>query len=271
MSIVDSGPRALVPIQPGTVGPPVYCFHPFGGSAAPYGGLAAQLGRDRLVKGLQAVGLAAGGRPDRTVPEMARRYAAEITTDPVALAAGPVLLLGYSMGGVLAVETARLLRDRLPEPAVVLVDCDPRYAPDAAGPWHILVRQVLDVDLPPERLAGLPRRDALALLRSVAAEQRRLPARFGLDRLERMFQVCQYNERAAASHVPERYPGTVHVLRTTGATPNVARDAESDVWNGFADDVRLHTLPMGHHDVMGPAGYPHVAAYVRRLHAIRHR
>lgn len=264
MSVVSSVPGALVQVQPGTVGPPVYCFHPLGGSAAPYGGLAAHLGRDRLVLGVQAVGLSPGREPDRTVPEMARRYAAEIAVNASGAdgypTTGPMVLLGYSMGGVLAVETASLLRDRWPEPTVVLVDCDPRHSPHEGGPWHILVRQVLAVDMKLEQLAGLSRRDALILIRSVAAEQHRLPARFSLDRLDRMFEVCQHNERAAAAHIPDRYPGTVDVLRSTEG-----RLAATDAWQEFAREVRVHIVAADHHDVMGPAGSRHVAAHVLRL------
>jgi thioesterase domain-containing protein len=265
MSVVGSPPRALVSVQTGAVGPPVYCFHPFGGSAAPYGGLAAHLGRDQLVKGVQAVGLEEGWTPDRSVPDMARRYASEIAADAQSYGAGPVLLLGYSMGGVLAVETGRLLRARTVEPTVVLVDCDPRYSPQQGGPWHILVHQVLALDLPLEQVVGLSRPDALAVVRSAAAAQRRLPARFNLGRLERMFQVCQHNDRAAAAHVPAHYPGTVHVLRSTGDEPPTGGEPTADAWHAYAGRAVVHTVPTNHHDIMGPAGYPHVAAHVRRL------
>lgn len=259
-SIAETTARTLVWVQQGVAGPPIYCFHPLGGSAAVYGQLAIHIGRHQPVRGLQAIGLQPGCDPDRTVADMARRYAAEIRQDRPP--ARPVFV-GYSMGGVLAVETARRLSAELPEPpAVVAIDCDPLYSTgDDAGPWRVLAHQVLAIDLPVQRLAQSSIPDGLALVRAAAAEQGRIPLRFPLDRLHAMLRVCQANERAAAAHVPSHYPGTVHVLRpaTSGAV------AGGDMWNGFADHVALSLVAADHHTIMGTPGYPLVAARIREL------
>lgn len=243
----------LVTVQPGGEGPPLYCFHPQGGSAAVYGRLAAHIGRDHLVYGLQSIGLVAGHEPDRTVAAMAHRYAD-------ALAAhrnDDAVLLGYSMGGVLALETARLLGGR---GRVVLVDCDPLYAPrPGGGPWHTLVRQVLNIDLPVEPLDGMPVPRALETVRTAGARQGRIPARMSLDRLNRMLEVCQANESAAADHVPMPYPGTVHVVRSAGATP------DADVWDAFADRAVVSVVEVDHHDIVDRRGAPAVAEVARSL------
>lgn len=246
----------LVTVQPGA-GPPVVCFHPQGGSAAVYGPLAAHIGRDHLVHGLQSVGLTAGHEPDRTVEDMARRYADAVEALPLPGA----VFLGYSMGGVLALETARLLGERgTPVERVILVDCDPLYAPrPGGGPWATLVRQVLNIDLPVEPLDGLPVGQALETVRAAGARQGRIPARMSLDRLARMWDVCRANEEAVARHVPAPYPGAVHVVRSAGATP------DGDVWDAFADRAVVTVVDVDHHDIVDRNGAPAVADVVRSL------
>ncbi|MEU4244980.1 thioesterase domain-containing protein [Actinoplanes sp. NPDC026619] len=247
----------LVTVQPGTGESALYCFHPLSGSAAVYGPLVARIGRDQQAYGLQAVGLLDGWSPDPTVTAMARRYATAIQPHATA----PAVFLGYSLGGVLAVETAGLLADRLRvPPRVVLIDCDPLYLPrDDSGPWQVLVRQTLGIDLPVAGLAALPVADALAEVRAAGARQGRIPARMSLDRLAVMLRVCEANETAAARHVTLPYPGTVHVVRSAGAEPG------GDSWHAFADRAVVTVVPVGHHDIMGAAGVPVVADVVRAL------
>lgn len=266
-------PSSLVWVQHGPIGTPLYCFHPFGGSAAVYGQLAIHIGRDQPVRGLQAVGLLPGQEPDRTVPDMARRYAEEIQLDlshlppaarePMDPPTRQPVFVGYSMGGVLAVETARQLVTRLPEPPVVMVvDCDPVYhSSNGTGPWRILVEQVLAVDLQMTDLIGRPVREGLALVRAAAAEQGRIPLRFPLDRLHAMLRVCEANERAAARHVPAHFPGNLHVLRPAVSMPMTG----ADQWSAFADRVEVAAVPGDHHNLLGPVGYPFVAARIRAL------
>jgi thioesterase domain-containing protein len=259
MRVPDTG-GALVWVQRGSVGPPVYFFHPLGGSAAVYGQLALHIGRDRPARGLQAVGLLPGREPDRTIDDMAHRYAAAIAADRPP---GPPVLIGYSMGGVLAVEAARLLAATLPAPPVIVaIDCDPLYTPsDDAGAWRILVRQVLHLDLAVEPLGGLLVDEALEMVRAAGAAQGRIPLRFGLDRLHAMLKVCAANEHAIAAHTPRPYPATIHLVRSAGA----GTVAGADAWHGFADRVELSVVPADHRTIMGSVGCPAVAARIRRL------
>jgi thioesterase domain-containing protein len=257
---VNDTARTLVTVQPGSTGPPVYCFHPLGGSVAIYGTLAQRLGSDRQVYGLQSVGLAGGQDPDTTVIAMAGRYAAEIESGSPSAAA---VYVGYSMGGVLALETARQMALATGEaPHIVIIDCDPVYSsPPDTGPWHVLVRQVFDLDLPLPPLSDLAEADALAVIRRAASERGRLPPRFELERLARMARVCRLNERAAAEHVPAYFDGTVHVVRSE-------RDAVvpgADIWDGFVRQAVLRYAPADHYSLMTPDDLSYVAALITEL------
>jgi amino acid adenylation domain-containing protein len=81
--------------------PGLFCIHPGGGSTHSYRQLAARLADSFEVYGVQASGLNAGEAPILGVAAMAARYWQEIrSVQPQ----GPVLLLGWSTGAVLAQE-----------------------------------------------------------------------------------------------------------------------------------------------------------------------
>ena len=102
--------------------PPLFLVHPAGGTAFRYADLARHLDPARPVFALQAAGLAEGERPVESVEEMAARYVEAIRE---ARPRGPYLLGGWSAGGVIAQEMARLLRDAGGDvPLLVLFDAD---------------------------------------------------------------------------------------------------------------------------------------------------
>ncbi|MGB8956290.1 MAG: amino acid adenylation domain-containing protein, partial [Tumebacillaceae bacterium] len=99
--------HCLVEIQKGTGDDAPWLFtHPGGGSVFAYYHLARCLGSDATVYGFQSAGLESDEMPLDTVEAMARRYLAEIKQAGVS---GPYRLLGWSFGGYVAYEMARIL------------------------------------------------------------------------------------------------------------------------------------------------------------------
>lgn len=98
----------LVLIQAGTTTkPPLFCIHPVGGNVLEYYPLATYLGNDRSIYGLQSQGLDGLQPPLTRIEDMASKYIQEIlTVEPN----GPYLLIGYSLGGLIAFEIARQLQ-----------------------------------------------------------------------------------------------------------------------------------------------------------------
>ncbi|CRK49612.1 putative non-ribosomal peptide synthetase [Rhodococcus sp. RD6.2] len=94
----------LVPLHPDGIGRPVFAFAGAGSTALALLPLARELSRP--VHGLQAHGLESRGLPDWTVAAAARRFLREIRrVQPH----GPYAFVGHSLGGVIAMEVARLL------------------------------------------------------------------------------------------------------------------------------------------------------------------
>lgn len=99
----------LVPLQTGGTRPPVFAFAGAGSTALALLPLARELGPDQPVYGLQARGLERRGLPDWTIRSAARRYLRHIRrVQPT----GPYFFVGHSLGGVIAMEVARMLERR---------------------------------------------------------------------------------------------------------------------------------------------------------------
>ena len=90
-------------------GVPVYCFSGAGGPAYLFADLARKLDASHPVHAFQVRGLERRAIPDWSVRRAARRYASliERRQEP-----GRVVLIGHSLGGLFALETAHLLRER---------------------------------------------------------------------------------------------------------------------------------------------------------------
>jgi amino acid adenylation domain-containing protein len=97
----------LVPLQPHGKRSPLFCIHGTGGHIFFYRDLAAMLGPEQPVYGLQALGLDGGEPPLTDVREIASRYVSEVRrVQPE----GPYHLAGSCFGAYVALEMAALLQ-----------------------------------------------------------------------------------------------------------------------------------------------------------------
>jgi acyl carrier protein len=97
----------LVEIQPGGSRPPLFCAHGQSGNLLVYRSLAQYLGSDQPVYGLQPQGLDGKRPPLACIEDMATDYVKAILAIQ---AQGPYFLVGYCMGGTIALEIAQQLR-----------------------------------------------------------------------------------------------------------------------------------------------------------------
>jgi len=116
------GPVAppLVTLREGGAGRPLFWFHPLGGRTLCYADLARHL-PGRPLYGLEAGDGETSAEP--SLADLAARYVAALASRQPR---GPYLLAGWSFGGVVAWEAARLLEERGEEVALlVLIDSRP--------------------------------------------------------------------------------------------------------------------------------------------------
>jgi amino acid adenylation domain-containing protein len=108
----------LVPIQPHGSKPPFFCIHPAGGEVLCYRPLALYLGTDQPFYGIQSLGLDGTQPPLTRIEEMAEFYIKEIQTIQPN---GPYYLGGFSLGGIIAHEMARQLRQQGQDIGIIAV------------------------------------------------------------------------------------------------------------------------------------------------------
>jgi thioesterase domain-containing protein/acyl carrier protein len=132
----ESRPAGMYALRSAGSKPPLFLGPLGNGGLRGYRKLVAQLDSDRPVYGMQAPGVDGELDPYRTVEEMGRHFASEIAAfQPV----GPILLGGFSYGGISAIEAAQQLqRDGREIALVVLLDTSP-FGPRV--PWRVAPRK----------------------------------------------------------------------------------------------------------------------------------
>jgi thioesterase domain-containing protein len=97
----------VVPLRPGKAEqPPLIVIHPGSGQVLPYLGLVQALPADQPVYGLQSLGLLPHTPAQTDIASMAASYLQALEAADIGR---PYHLLGWSMGGVVAVEMAQQL------------------------------------------------------------------------------------------------------------------------------------------------------------------
>ena len=99
---------SIVRVQPKGTRPPLFCVHGHGGEPFYCWELSRALGADQPVYGLRSQGFC-GGPILNSVPEMAANYVRAIRD---VAPTGPYLLGGYCVGGMIAYEMARILKEQ---------------------------------------------------------------------------------------------------------------------------------------------------------------
>ncbi|MEV1025149.1 beta-ketoacyl synthase N-terminal-like domain-containing protein [Streptomyces sp. NPDC050264] len=232
-------------------GTPLFLAHAAGGSSEVYGRLARRLAGQRRVHGLDRL----PELPDVTARarEFTRRII-EVEPD------GPWLVGGWSYGGVVAQETARLLSERGQVSALVLIDSVlPLPLPGGLTPREAARRRFAGfaahvertygsaMPLPYEELAGLDDTGQVDLVLKVLEQTVDLPPAVLEHQRTSYLDLCS-GER----HVPGAYGGRTFLYRASEPAPHTVRDPryertdESLGWNAHCGDLTVTPLP-GHH------------------------
>jgi aspartate racemase len=254
-----AAPAALVGITTGGTNPPLFCIHPLGGNVLCYAQLARQLGPAQPVYGLQAPGLEHDQALPTTVESMAAEYVAAIRAFQPA---GPYLLCGWSVGGVIAFEIAQQLTGQGQPVALLALLDSPASQPirvRAPDDHWLLIGMAQQLGLNPDHAALQPL-DAEQQLASVLALAQRSDALLpGLDlaQLRRLFAVYKANAYALLGYRPRAYAGRVTLFQAH-ATAQVSDLAPG--WRALARrGVASWAIP-GDHDTMLQEPYVRVLA-----------
>ncbi|WP_399881382.1 amino acid adenylation domain-containing protein [Streptomyces sp. BBFR51] len=233
---------------------PLFGVHPAGGLAWCYAGLAARLGPQQPVYGLQARGLTGDERLPRTLREEAEDYARQIRrVQPH----GPYRLLGWSVGGVLAHTVAVLLGQTGEEVELLaLLDAFPaeqwreRPAPQEGDALTAVLRMA-GFDRAGERT----REDVLATLRRAGSPLAGLSERA----LSRIVDIVPNHARMMREHEHAAYDGDV--LFFTAAAPRAEDWLTREAWRPYVRGaIDNHDLDCTHPQLMRDRYLDEIAA-----------
>jgi thioesterase domain-containing protein len=223
-----TAPPLLIPLSRRPRAPQSVLVHPGGGGLSPYTPLAVRLARRGGVSGIRASGLFAGERPDEDVDAMARRYLPLLDTLP----RRPELLVGWSMGGVLAWELGARLAATGPAPAVVMIDSFTRR----------------------DEFGSAARRDDVVerIMRSVHAKV--------APRDQSWAETTAHAHVTASGRhrVTSTHPGPALLMACAG--PN--RRTQVENWTRLSDRLCVREVDCGHFDVFDKKALPTVLAHL---------
>jgi thioesterase domain-containing protein len=227
---------ALVALSPPGPGRPLVLLHPIGGGVFCYRPLARDLGKDRAIFGLQAAGFEDDAEPDTDLVRMASRYVEILHSEGPK---GPYVLGGWSMGGILALEMARLIHEAgAGTPPVLLIDCN---VPTPSRTHAIDEGETLDAFM--ADLAQTAHQDA-PLDPSTLAHQ------VGSERLKRLHTVFRANHRALDGYQPRHYSSRV-VLVVAESGRSLFDAAPENAWRAqIGGGLTTYRLPGDHYQIM---------------------
>jgi acetoacetyl-CoA synthetase len=235
---------ALVQLKAGARKPPVFLAHGLGGSVMDFFQPVRLIETDRAVYGMQAKGIDGIDEPLERIEDMADFHIHAIRElQPH----GPYFLIGYSLGGLVALEMAQRLSAAGEKTALLaMLDAYPhmRYLP-----WGERVRLI----------AAQARRGLLPFRNLRGGAPYQPPP--GVSLTPAMQRVRDSAYLALTRYRPRFYPGRIKFVRAeiSSAFP----DDATTVWTNLADKFEVETVP-GDHLGMIATHYEELAAVLSR-------
>ncbi|RYZ15484.1 MAG: alpha/beta fold hydrolase, partial [Myxococcaceae bacterium] len=256
----------VVPLRKQGSERPLFLVHPVGGNVFCYRALVASISPKRPVYGLQARGFVGEQTPLDNLKEMASIYVDAMRgIQP----RGPYLLGGWSMGGLVALEMARVFEEQGDEVELLaLIDSvvpGRKTMLDGLGLLAWFMRDLLatssrvcNLDL-----SGLEHLDDAARLTAVlerAKAENAIAQDVTAEQLERLYRVFVRHSAAMDAYAPAPVRAPVLLL---DAADSEERERVAP-WKRLTSSLKHHRIAGNHYSILGE---PHVATLAKRLGA----
>lgn len=227
----ESSASVLVPIRAGDHGLPLFCIHPAGGQVSVYVDLINALSARQTVYGLQSLALGEASGEHDSMERMASHYTEAIRK---CQSTGPYHLLGWSMGGALAVNVTAVLEQQGERVAFVglldahlpmdlALDLDQDAVLELALAFGGTLGEALIGLSPAQRktlekeLAELPPKKRLAWAIEWGIKRDLVPADIDPEILEQQARLARFHRRLLQDHRPPRVQAPLWVWRARRA------------------------------------------------------
>ncbi len=244
----------LVQLKAGSQEPPILITHGLGGRAS-FSELAKHICTEHPIYGIQAKGVDGMERPFERIEDMAAFYLdalKDLQPD------SSCILIGYSFGGLIALEMAQRLSDAGKNAALlVLIDSypHPRYFQPAQRLWLFAKKMLGHVShmkqMPVRRafsylVGGLGRR--LHIARSRKGHESS-PETSGLSFAQTTSRVRESDFLALERYRPRAYRGKIKFVRPE-ANPYLPNDPTA-IWKKLTTELEIETVPGDHLGMVG--------------------
>jgi len=218
---------ALVLLRPGREEPPVFVAHGLGGSVIDFFQPVKYIETDHPIYGMQTRGIDGLDEPLERIEDMAEFYLHEIKElQP----SGPYILVGYSLGGLVALEMAqRLLANGETVALLAMLDAYPHIRYLSLGQRVLLIAR--------QTRRGL---HSLANLRGSAPYH----PPDGVTLTPAMLRVRDSAYLALTRYRPRFYRGKIKFVRAE--ISSTFPDDAAAVWASLAKEFAVETVPGDH-------------------------
>jgi len=256
-SPVSQEPSPLVCLKAGEGDPPLFLVHGMGGTALQLSRLAKHLQYNGPVYGFQPKGFDGTSTPLRKVEDIAEYYLAAVREQ---YPKGPYHFGGYSFGGLVAMEMAKLLQRQSGERAfLVLIDSYahpqtwPRmakilsWASRAKRRGAVMARQPLSKQFSylVDKLTRKNQEGSRSGNRSGVQQSFPWAGQNAADIPAAMKESFEAEEAARVAYVPGRFGGKVVFVKAAVAAFGFPPDPRP-VWRPLARELELYCAPGNH-------------------------
>ncbi|HYL99044.1 MAG TPA: alpha/beta fold hydrolase, partial [Blastocatellia bacterium] len=260
--------ECVLSVQPSGNKRPFFCVHPAGGSPLCYLNLALHVGRGRPFYGFQSPGLLDDREPLKRVEDIAALYADAIrSVQPT----GPYLVGGWSSGGPVAFEVARILEGQNQRVGLLaFLDCGLMHSDMPARNWNprnpinflkaiaVLLNFAWQIGLPRSyaQIRGLAQFVGISLPPSIREILRRdfssklkFLRTFKTEAL-RAIRVFNANTLAGLKYEPRPYGGKATLFRATSSEAGGSDPVVDDLRKFAASGVEYHSVSGNHMSII---------------------
>ncbi len=260
--------RIVIPLKVSTsTEKPLFLIHPGGGGVACYLSLVKNIKKDIPIYGLQSVGYDQDVEPLTCIKQMVQRYVKEIKK---VQATGPYRIAGWSMGGTIAFEIAKLLRKEHKEVSFIgLLDAHPfEQTTQSRNYEDPLIVWANSLGIEREAFIGKTETERLELILDVTKEKGILPKNAKTGEVKRIINVMACNKLASDNYVfTESIDKGLAVFHCLEKAPKSDRGIVNpqDWSKRTTKKITAVDIPGDHDNIMNS---PHVEVLAKRMETV---